>query len=265
MASLARRFWGRLAAACACALLFAAPAWADVTLNLKDADIATLIATVSEVTGKNFIVDPRVKGKVTVVSSSPMTAEGIYETFLAVLEVQGFAVVPAGAAIKIIPDANARTDYGRFGGAEGLARDEIVTHVIEIKNGSASQLVPILRPLVPQWGHLAAYIPSNMLILSDRAANVLRLEKIIATIDRTGDRQVELIKLENAAAGEVVRTLTTLQQQDKTQEPGSRNAVVLADERTNSVIIGGDKNDREKSLEIIRKLDLPAGDDGATQ
>ncbi len=263
MASLHRR----LAAACVCALLIVAlPARADVTLNLKDADISTLIATVSEVTGKNFIVDPRVKGKVTVVSSSPMTAEGVYETFLAVLEVQGFAAVRAGSAIKIIPDTNARTDGGSYSSdGRNLAKDEIVTHVYEIRNGSASQLVPILRPLVPQWGHLAAYIPSNMLIISDRASNVARLEKLILTIDRTGDREVELIKLENASAGEVVRTLTSLQQQDKTQEPGSRNATVLADERTNSIIIGGDRNDREKMLEIIRKLDLPTGDEGATQ
>jgi general secretion pathway protein D len=263
MASLNRR----LSAACACALLLVAgSARADVTLNLKDADIATLIATVSEVTGKNFIVDPRVKGKVTVVSSSPMTAEGVYETFLAVLEVQGFAAVQSGAAIKIIPDTNARTDGGSYPGpGRDLAKDEIVTHVYEIKNGSASQLVPILRPMVPQWGHLAAYIPSNMLIISDRASNVARLEQLIRTIDRTGDREVELVRLENASAGDVVRTLTSLQQQDKGQEPGSRSATVLADERTNSIIIGGDRNDREKMLEIIRKLDLPTGDEGSTQ
>src|ERR1700741_3431392 len=97
----------RLLAALACALLLASGvARADVTLNLKDADIATLIATVSEVTGKNFIVDPRVKGKVTVVSSSPMNGPAVYETFLAVLEVNGFAAIPAGAAIKIVPDTN---------------------------------------------------------------------------------------------------------------------------------------------------------------
>ena len=238
---------------------------ADVTLNLKDADIATLIATVSEVTGKNFIVDPRVKGKVTVVSSSPMNADAVYETFLAVLEVEGFATVSAGAAIKIVPDTNARTDYSPFSSGKGRPRDEIVTHVIEIKNGSASQLVPILRPLNPQWAHLAAYVPSNMLIITDRAANVERIEKLVTTIDRTGDREVEMVRLENAAAAEVVRTITSLQQQDKTQEPGARAAVVLADERTNSVIIGGDKNDRDKMLEIIRKLDLSTGDEGSTQ
>ena len=247
-------------------LVTTAPALADVTLNLKDAEISTLITTVSEVTGKNFIVDPRVKGKVTVISSSPMTPAGVYETFLAVLEVQGFAAVPAGDTIKIIPDTNAKQDGGSYSSTgRGLAKDEIVTHVFEIKNGSASQLVPILRPLIPQWGHLAAYTPSNMLIISDRASNVVRMEKLIATIDRTGDREIEVVKLENAAASEVVRTLTSLQQQDKTQDPGQRTAVVLADERTNSVVIGGDKNDREKILEILKKLDLPAGDDGATQ
>jgi general secretion pathway protein D len=255
-----------LLACLACALLLVAgAARADVTLNLKDADIATLIATVSEVTGKNFIVDPRVKGKVTVVSSSPMNADAVYETFLAVLEVEGFAAIPSGAAIKIVPDTNARTDYSPFSSGKGHPKDEIVTHVIEIKNGSASQLVPILRPLNPQWAHLAAYVPSNMLIITDRAANVERIVKLVATIDRTGDREVELVKLENAAAAEVVRTITSLQQQDKTQEPGSRAAIVLADERTNSIIVGGDKNDREKMMEIIRKLDLPAGDEGSTQ
>ncbi|HZP12066.1 MAG TPA: type II secretion system secretin GspD [Nevskiaceae bacterium] len=255
-----------LLAPLACALLLASgAARADVTLNLKDADIATLIATVSEVTGKNFIVDPRVKGKVTVVSSSPMNADAVYETFLAVLEVEGFAAIPTGSAIKIVPDTNARTDYSPFSGGKGRASDEIVTHVIEIKNGSASQLVPILRPLNPQWAHLAAYVPSNMLIITDRAANVERIEKLVATIDRTGDREVEIVKLENAAAAEVVRTLTSMQQQDKTQEPGGRAAIVLADERTNSVIIGGDKNDREKMMEIIKKLDLSTGEEGSTQ
>src|ERR1700756_2674662 len=105
-------FRGRpLLAALAGALLIASgAARADVTLNLKDADINTLIATVSEVTGKNFIVDDRVKGKVTVISAKPMSADGVYETFLAVLEIKGFAAVPAGEAIKIVPETSAKTD-----------------------------------------------------------------------------------------------------------------------------------------------------------
>ncbi|WP_428312216.1 type II secretion system secretin GspD [Hydrocarboniphaga sp.] len=244
----------------------ALPAWAQVTLNLKDADISTLIATVSEVTGKNFIVDPRVKGKVTVVSSSPMDASGVYETFLAVLQVQGFAAIPAGESIKIVPETNARQDGGGYNSSgAGLAIDEVVTHVYNIQNVSAAQLVPILRPLVPQWGHLAAYAPSNMLIISDRAANVVRLEKLIRQIDQSSDRDIELVHLKNAGAADMVRTLTALTQGDKNQDPSVKPAIVLADERSNSVMVGGDKSDRQKMLDIIRQLDVEVGEGGATQ
>lgn len=244
------------------------PVQADVTLNLKDADISTLIQTVSEVTGRNFIVDPRVKGKVTVVSSTPMDEDGVYETFLAVLQVQGFAAIPAGDTIKIVPETNARQDGGTYSNSgRGLPIDEVVTHVYTIENVSAAQLVPILRPLVPQWGHLAAYAPSNMLIISDRAANVVRLERLIRQIDQSGDRGIEIIKLAHASASEVVRTLTSLAQGDaKTQaDPTQRPVAVVADERSNSVLIAGDRTERARLLDIIAKLDIPVGEDGATQ
>src|SRR5688572_27702308 len=134
-------------------LLLWAPVFAATTLNLKDADINTLITTVSEVTGKNFIVDDRVKGKVTVISSKPMSSDAVYETFLAVLAVKGFAAVPAGAVIKIVQDTNARQEGGtRISDGQDRPDDDVVTHVYEIQNVSAAQLVPILRPLVPQWG-----------------------------------------------------------------------------------------------------------------
>jgi len=242
------------------------PAVSAVTLNLKDADISSLIATVSEVTGKNFIVDPRVKGKVTVVSSRPMSPAGVYATFLAVLQVQGFAAVPAGQAIKIVPETNARTDGGvPNGSGSGLPIDDVVTHVYQVENISAAQLVPILRPLIPQWGHLAAYPSSNMLIISDRAANVVRLEQLIKQMDQTGDREIEVVRLVNASAPEVVRTLTSLTQQDKQADPTARAPVVIADERTNSVLLGGDKGDRQKMLSIINKLDTQQTEGGSTQ
>jgi len=252
-------------AAALSAALIAAPLRAEVTLNLKDAEISTLIATVSEVTGKNFIVDSRVKGKVTVISSSPMSADSLYETFLAVLQVNGFAAVPAGAAIKIIPETNARSEGSSYGRSAGLAKDEVVTQVYQVQNVSASQLVPILRPLVPQWGHLAAYQPSNILIISDRAANVARLEQLIRQMDQVGDRQIVSIKLENAAASEVVRILTSLTQQDKQADPGMRQTAIIADERSNSVLISGDRNEQEKYREIIRQLDQSISEGGATQ
>lgn len=247
-------------------LTLAVPAFANVTLNLKDADINSLITTVSEVTGKNFIVDPRVKGKVTVISSSPMTPSGVYETFLAVLQVQGFAAVPAGQAIKIVPETNARTDGGVIeSNGRGLPPDDVVTHVYQVQNISAAQLVPILRPLMAQWGHLAAYAPGNMLILSDRAANVRRIEELISQMDQSDDRQIEIAHLKYAAASEVVRILSTLAQQDKRTDPTSQPATVIADERSNSVLLGGDKSERQKYLTIIQSLDVPLKEGGSTQ
>ena len=256
---------GLMGLACCLATIPAAMA-NSVTLNLKDAEINTLIATVSEVTGRNFIIDPRVKARVTVISATPMSPEGVYETFLAVLQVYGFAAIPAGEAIKIVPETNARQDGGSATSVSPrTAQDEIVTRVMQIQNVPAAQLVPILRPLVPQWGHLAAYSPSNMLIIADRAANVVRLERIIADIDRGGDREIEMIRLEHAAASEVVRILTGLGQQGQQQDPTQRPATIIADERSNAVLIGGDKSERQKFIDIIRSLDIPLADDGATQ
>lgn len=239
---------------------------ADITLNLKDAEISTLIATVSEVTGKNFIVDGRVKGKVTVISASPMSADSLYQTFLAVLQVNGFAAVPAGGAIKIIPEANVRTEGGAYNSdGSRLPGDEVVTHVFQLQNVSASQLVPMLRPLMPQWAHLAPYQPNNTLIVSDRASNVERVGRLIRQIDQAGDRDIENMRLQYASASEVVRVLTTMTQQDKAADPASKPATVIADERSNAILIGGDKADRARLRAIVRQLDVELPDGGSTQ
>ncbi|KPJ79714.1 MAG: type II secretion system protein GspD, partial [Gammaproteobacteria bacterium SG8_30] len=158
---------------------------AMITPNYKDADLGQVIEAVSQVTGKNFIVDPRVRAQVTMLSSTPMSAGAFYEAFLAILQVHGFVAVPSGNVIKILPDANARQLP-----ANDLP-DRIVTQVIQVRNVSAAQLVPILRPLIPQYGHLAAYPSSNMLIISDRAANVNRMVRIIQRIDSGGDSDID--------------------------------------------------------------------------
>ncbi len=238
---------------------------AEVTLNLKEADISTLITTVSEVTGKNFVVDPKVKGKVTVISASPMDASAVYATFLSVLAVNGFAAIPAGASIKIVPDTNARSEGGAAVDRGGLAGDELVTRVFDIHNGSAAQLVAILRPLVAPSGQLAAYASGNSLIVSDRAANVERLRKLIEQMDRSGDRDVELVALDNASADEVVRVLGGLTQQARQADPGAAQPAAIADTRSNSVLISGDGAERDKLRGLIRQLDQPGSNSGDTQ
>ncbi len=138
------------------------------TLNLKDADIQALIATVSEITGKNFIVGPNVQGKVTVVSAKPMRPDEIYDVFLSVLHVHGFAAVPSGSMVKILPEALAQTEATTA--QVERAPDELVTQIVPVKHVSAAELVPILRPLMPQGGQILAHASSNSLIISDRAA-----------------------------------------------------------------------------------------------
>ncbi len=259
---------GMIAAVALAWLVYALPLRAEtVTLNLKDADIGALISTVAEVSNKNFIVDPRVKGKVTVISSRPMNSDEVYQVFLSILKVHGFAAVPSGEVIKIIPDVNAKQDsIPTTTDREPGRGDEMVTRVIQVDNVAAAQLVPILRPLVPQQGHLAAYPATNVLIISDRANNVERLVSIIRRIDQVSDSEIEVIPLAHASANEVVRVLTSLTRASAAgNAPGGASAQVLvADERTNSVLLGGERAERLRLRAIISHLDTPLDSGGNT-
>ena len=238
-----------------------------ITLNLKDADINALIGTVAEVTGKNFIVDPRVKGKVTVISSRAMDSEEVYQVFLSILKVHGFAAVPSGPVIKILPDVSAKQDAIPSVGDEAPGHgDEMVTRVVQVDNVAAAQLVPILRPLVPQQGHLAAYPATNVLIMSDRAENVSRLVSIIRRIDKVSDSEIEVIRLEYASAAEVVRILNAISRAQPGQAKGAaQQQAMVADERTNSVLLGGDRSNRLRLRAIISHLDTPLERGGNTK
>ena len=248
-------------------LLSISPAAAQqptITPNYKDADIRQVIEAVGEVTGKNFILDPRVKAQVTMLSSVPMTPDAFYEAFLSILSVYGFVAVASGDVIKILPDANARQVPGaEFESGMPRRADDIVTQVIAVENIAAAQLVPILRPLIPQYGHLAAHPASNMLIISDRAANVARLLRIIRRIDQAGDDEFEVIRLEHASAGELVRIVTALKQ--SAAAGGASATTIVADERTNSVLISGDKTQRLRIRVLITHLDTPLEDGGDTR
>ena len=249
-------------------LLAVPAAWAQqdavITPNFRDADIREIVEAVGEVTGRSFILDPRVNAKVTVLSSTPMSAEAFYETFLSILQVHGYVAVTSGNLIKIVPDATARQYAGPIGSSQAAGDDDIVTQVVSLNNVGAAQLVPILRPLIPQYGHLAAHPGSNMLIISDRAANVSRMITIIRRIDQSSDEDVEVVRLEHASAAEIVRIMTALAAQPRTDGTAS-NTSLVADPRTNSVLIGGDKNERLRLRALIAHLDTPLEDGGDTQ
>src|SRR5688572_21840748 len=193
------RLCGAAALLAAATLVSAQQEGAQITPNFKDADIVQIAEAVSAATKKNFLIEPRVRAQVTLVSSTPMSPDAFYQTFLSILQVHGFIAVPAGNVIKILPDANARLLPGNdLPNNVSSTSDEIVTQVIAVNNVSAAQLVPILRPLVPQYGHLVAYPASNILIISDRAANVNRIIRIIRRIDQASDAEVEIVPLQNA-------------------------------------------------------------------
>lgn len=230
------------------------------TLNLQDADIRTLIATVSDITGKSFVVDPRVEGKVTVVSNRPMTPDEIYSVFQSVLDVHGLAAVPAGDTIKIVPDTVAKQQGIEAYPGKQTGPDELVTHVIQPEHVSASELEPLLKPLVPASGQLSVYAPANLLVISDRAGNVERLLHIIDRVDTANqDAQVEVIPLEHASASEIVRLVNNLYP----SPAGTPNAV--ADERTNTVLLSGNPSSRLRIKTLIAHLDTPLDSGGSTQ
>jgi general secretion pathway protein D len=222
------------------------------TLNLKAADIGVLIETVSQITGKSFIVDPRVEGRVTVISTTPQSASEIYQTFLSVLRVHGYAAVAAGDMVKIVPDAIAMQD-GSVGNGGG-GPDALVTRVVDLKHVPAPELAQLLRPLAPQQATLAA-AGSNSLLITDRAGNVERLVALIRRIDTASDAEVEVIALRHASAAEVARTLTSLESGNAAAGAGGMK--MIADDRTNSILLSGDRSQRLRLRSLVAHLDTP--------
>ncbi|HZC86195.1 MAG TPA: type II secretion system secretin GspD, partial [Steroidobacteraceae bacterium] len=235
-----------------------------ITPNFKDADITQIAEAVSAATGKNFIIDPRVRAQVTMLSSTPMSPDAFYEAFLSILQVYGFIAVPAGNVVKILPDANARQIPAiDLPDRVSPTSDEIVTQVLDVRNVSAPALVPILRPMIPQYGHLVAYPASNILIITDRASNVNRMMRIIRRIDQVGNQDVEIVPLQNAGAAEIVRVVNSLYQGAAAAE--GTPVKVVADDRSNSVLIGGDQAQRLRLRALIAHLDTPLEAGGDTR
>lgn len=230
------------------------------TVNIRNADIQAFISQIAEMTGKNFVVDPRVRARdVTVVSTKALSANEVYELFLSVLQVHGYAAVPAGDIIKIVPNTTAKQSNLPLV-EKGLGSgEELVTRVIPVENSPVEELVPVLRPLVPQYGHLAAVGSANALIISDHLDNIRRMEAIIASLDNAESEDVQVIKLEHAFAGDMVKMLETLTPQTASRRSKAKEGAVtvVADERTNRLIIKGDRITRERMARMVRSLDTP--------
>lgn len=233
----------------------------ELTLNFKGADIHALIATVSELTGRNFVVDPRVKGTVTVVSSAPTRRAALYDVFLSILKVHGFTAIVSGDVTKIVPDVSAKMEAGQVtGNPQSTAGDEVITVVVPLEHVQAVNLVPILRPLLPQQAHLAAQPESNMLVVADSSANVDRLLRVVRRLDRKNTQDIELIRLAHAEAEDVIELIESIEATNggAPEVKGQAQLPIVADPRTNSILLGGDsKIEKDRLRLLISHLDTP--------
>ena len=240
-------------------------AWGqEYTVNLKDTDIQELIKFVADVTGATIVVDPTVKGKIKVVSSQPVSQGELYDLFLSILDVHGYTAVRTGNVIRVIPNKDARSSPVGVPPADAEGdNDEYVTQVIRLENISAAKLIPVLRPLVPQQAHMAAYAPSNAIIISDIWSNINRIVEIIDRMDRSAIQTTQVIKLRYAVAEDVVQMLQTLEK--KTQVDGAdadKEVTLVADKRTNSVVVTADELNAQRIRELINYLDTPLEQSG---
>jgi general secretion pathway protein D len=235
----------------------------DFTVNLKETDIQELIKFVAEATGTTIVVDPAVKGKVKVVSSKPVSRDELYELFLSILEVHGYTAVRSGGVVRVIQGKDARSAPVQVReGSTGKASDEYVTEVIKLENISAAKLIPVLRPLVPQQAHMAAYAPSNAIIISDLSANIDRIRSIIQRMDTAAVAQTDVVKLRFAVAENVVGMLDQLAKSEAKKSGGESGVLLVADARTNSVLVSGDELERARIRKLVRYLDTPLEQSG---
>ena len=209
------------------------------------------------------MIDPAVKGKVKVVSSKPVSRAELYDLFLSILDVHGYTAVRSGEVVRVIPNKNARSAPVDVISGTSVINDEYVTQVIRLDNVSAAKLIPVLRPLVPQQAHMAAYAPSNAIIISDIRANIDRISKIIDRMDQSAVKETEIVKLRYGVASDVVEMLKTLEK-SRAGEGADANdeASLVADKRTNSVIVTADEVSIERIKGLIDYLDIPLEQSG---
>lgn len=257
--------------------LLPARAYAAETYNIdfNDVDIRKVIETVSEITGKNFLIDDRVQGKVTVIGPKSLTAGELYQVFLSILNVKGFAVVPSGKINKVVPTANI-SGYGvqmKVGKSKGIAGiDAYVTQIIPVEYTEAEELKNLLAPLIPKTDNITSYGPTNLLIVTTTESLLSRINQIISMVDVPGAREeIRLIPVNYASVQDLAtkvtqvlqsqagQTTATPQRSVRGRQPApaaSSQAKIIADERTNTLIAIGDSQTLDRVEDLVKKLDV---------
>jgi general secretion pathway protein D len=238
-----------------------------VTLNFVNADIEGVVKAVSEITRKNFMLDPRVKGTINIVSAKPVPRSSVYEVFLSALRLHGYAVVEAYGIIRIVPESDAKLYQSTTLGPTNkrqLAGDRIQTQVFTLQHESAVQMVPILRPLIAPNNSITANPNSNTLVITDYASNLQRLAKIIDSMDQPSGTDPISIPLQHASAIDVAQTVNRLfsesaqSQAEGAADPTQQRFTVVADARSNTLLArSGNRAALARLRQLVTVLDSP--------
>jgi len=252
------------------------PKAGEVLLNFQGADIQAVVKAMSQMTGRNFLLDPRVKGQITIISARPVSASSAYLIFLSALKAQGFTAVEGVGHTRIIPTTEAKTGADVYD--EPRSGERIMTQVVIVQHSSATQIIPLLRPLMSPTSQLSAHEPGNALIITDYADNIRRLQRIIEKIDQPVSTDVTIIPLKHASALDLADLVTRLSlpgagvpgqptaaAAGALGTPGDRYTII-PDLRTNSLLVRADNPGRVHQLRsLIEKLDVPATRGGQTR
>ena len=236
-----------------------------MTLDFDNVEIGVLVKFVSELTGKNFLIDDKVKGKITILSPKKIPLEDVYKVFLSVLEINGFTVVPAGNIIKIIPVSQAKEKSLETRTKKELAspEDRMVTQIVALERANPDEIKRILDPIISKTSSVLSYPPAGILVITDYLSNIRRLQEIIAALDVEGaGNQISYIPMVNASASEVVKSLTAIFQQGQRGRATASDIKVVPDTRTNSIIVLASGADTENVRKLIAFMDkdVPRGE-----
>ncbi len=247
-------------------LSFASLVRADdkVSLDFVNTDIAAVAKAVGYITGRNFILDPRVKGTINIVSSKPVAKAQVYDVFLSALRTQGYTVVAGRGAYKVVPETDAKQNYTVTAGKHLKTGGEaLVTQVYPLQFTDAAQMLPVLRPLISPINVVSAMTVGNLLVLTDYADNLKRIDRLIEAMDQPAGRDSEAIGLKYAVAGDVAGLLQKLLGEAK-DEPASQKVYIAADSRSNTLLVRSDNPSRMQRIrQIVAELDSPASQTAA--
>ena len=227
------------------------------SVNFNDTDIQEVIKIIAGVTGKTIIIDPKVRGPIKVINTRPLTSKEVYELFLASLDVNGFTAVDSGNIVRIVANRDARSMPIPTENNNSTKDDLYITQVIPLKYTSASKILAAIRPLSPQYAHMTVYEPSNAIILTDTRANAARMSELIKQLDKIGSTNTDVVVLRYANATDIVAMIAQLEKPDPARGIATAPPIIVADKRTNAVIISGDDLARQRIKLLIEDLDRP--------